>query len=381
MPYSKFNFSSNLRHLNVRRGYVIAHQDKTNAPVSDGGEELLRVWIREPRYKEGGVYIAAELRRQENKSAETPRLILVTSTHAVHQATPDTRQSGGYQLASTNGHYYRGEAESRERRPESYYPAQSPSRRNSQPVVVEDTHAETRGYITSPDPSCTHTADHEYDSRNANYLSREDVAPRYTNGTNNFPPIPDNSDNNATNNNPQCPLHRRYGQEPRDHRWCEVDERERAYSRGDGYGYARPPPSRSTPPPRPPMSREQRPRSLAMPPGKAQVRRMTACCREGWTPAAASRVGRSQVATFRGESRAVQQHYDNAHRQADQQIDTATRSVVPERPSPTKPYPARPKTRNANLLSAVLCLIKELDYTNLEVVEMAVRCRMEELDD
>lgn len=37
--------------------------------------------------------------------------------------------------------------------------------------------------------------------------------------------------------------------------------------------------------------------------------------------------------------------------------------------------------QNANLLSAVLCLIKELDYTSLEVVEMAVRCRMEELDD
>lgn len=37
--------------------------------------------------------------------------------------------------------------------------------------------------------------------------------------------------------------------------------------------------------------------------------------------------------------------------------------------------------QNANLLSAVLCLVKELDYTSLEVVEMAVRCRMEELDD
>lgn len=37
--------------------------------------------------------------------------------------------------------------------------------------------------------------------------------------------------------------------------------------------------------------------------------------------------------------------------------------------------------QNANVLSAVLCLIKELDYSSLEVVEMAVRCRMEELDD
>jgi len=49
--------------------------------------------------------------------------------------------------------------------------------------------------------------------------------------------------------------------------------------------------------------------------------------------------------------------------------------------SPSKPYPTRPKNRNSNILSAVLCLIKELDCASLEVVEMAVRCRMEELDD
>uniref|UniRef100_T1IUX8 U2A'/phosphoprotein 32 family A C-terminal domain-containing protein n=1 Tax=Strigamia maritima TaxID=126957 RepID=T1IUX8_STRMM len=49
--------------------------------------------------------------------------------------------------------------------------------------------------------------------------------------------------------------------------------------------------------------------------------------------------------------------------------------------SPARPYPVRPKTRNSNILSAVLCLIKELDYASLEVVEMAVRCRMDELDD
>lgn len=82
---------------------------------------------------------------------------------------------------------------------------QSPSRRNSQ-MMAEENHGDTRGYITTPESSCTHNADNEYDSRNANYLSREDTAPRYTNGTNNFPPTPDNSDNNSTNNNPQCPL-------------------------------------------------------------------------------------------------------------------------------------------------------------------------------
>lgn len=35
--------------------------------------------------------------------------------------------------------------------------------------------------------------------------------------------------------------------------------------------------------------------------------------------------------------------------------------------------------QNANLLSAVLCLVKELDTSSLEVVEHAVRCRIEEL--
>lgn len=39
----------------------------------------------------------------------------------------------------------------------------------------------------------------------------------------------------------------------------------------------------------------------------------------------------------------------------------------------------RPMERRTNVLSAVLCLIKELDYPNLEVVQMEVKCRMEEL--
>merc|ERR1711915_266349 len=41
----------------------------------------------------------------------------------------------------------------------------------------------------------------------------------------------------------------------------------------------------------------------------------------------------------------------------------------------------RPKTRNSNMLSAILCLLKEIDGPSLEVVEMAARCRMEELED
>jgi hypothetical protein len=45
------------------------------------------------------------------------------------------------------------------------------------------------------------------------------------------------------------------------------------------------------------------------------------------------------------------------------------------------PRNAYARSNNSNILSAVLCLIKELDAPSLEVAEMAIRCRMEELDD
>jgi len=41
--------------------------------------------------------------------------------------------------------------------------------------------------------------------------------------------------------------------------------------------------------------------------------------------------------------------------------------------------PARRSTKN--ILSAILCLVKAVDIASLEVVAMAVRCRMEELED
>jgi len=41
----------------------------------------------------------------------------------------------------------------------------------------------------------------------------------------------------------------------------------------------------------------------------------------------------------------------------------------------------RRRNRNSNMLSAILCLLKEIDIPSLEVVEMAVRCRMEEEED
>ncbi|XP_047736779.1 uncharacterized protein LOC108682931 isoform X2 [Hyalella azteca] len=75
----------------------------------------------------------------------------------------------------------------------------------------------------------------------------------------------------------------------------------------------------------------------------------------------------------------MQQHYDSAYRRLDAHVEAA--SLRPHPDAGARPYHARPKTRNGNVLSAVLCLIKELDYTSLEVAEMAIRCRMDELDD
>ncbi|XP_022221794.1 cilia- and flagella-associated protein 410 isoform X3 [Drosophila obscura] len=42
-------------------------------------------------------------------------------------------------------------------------------------------------------------------------------------------------------------------------------------------------------------------------------------------------------------------------------------------------YHRRPINRSSNLLSATLCLVKELDYASLEVLEHAVRCRIDEM--
>ncbi|XP_044745624.1 dynein axonemal assembly factor 11 isoform X2 [Coccinella septempunctata] len=73
----------------------------------------------------------------------------------------------------------------------------------------------------------------------------------------------------------------------------------------------------------------------------------------------------------------------NTYRQADSNSEGNERreryvcSASTHRP----PFNRRPVTRNSNILSAVLCLVKELDYPSLEVVEMAVRCRMDELDE
>ncbi|XP_076309921.1 uncharacterized protein LOC143225080 isoform X2 [Tachypleus tridentatus] len=66
-------------------------------------------------------------------------------------------------------------------------------------------------------------------------------------------------------------------------------------------------------------------------------------------------------------------HSDNMHHNGSNQKG--------DKVSPTRLLTKGGKNRNANILSAVLCLIKELDYASLEVVETAIHCRMEEMDD
>lgn len=100
------------------------------------------------------------------------------------------------------------------------------------------------------------------------------------------------------------------------------------------------------------------------------------------TRAASQENFRSPYGQQQGDVHAiVSQHYDSTNRQVHQQLESAHQLVAQRSQSPQRPYPARPKNRNSNVLSAILCLIKEIDGPSLEVVEMAVRCRMEELED
>ncbi|KAG8227550.1 hypothetical protein J437_LFUL000650 [Ladona fulva] len=80
-----------------------------------------------------------------------------------------------------------------------------------------------------------------------------------------------------------------------------------------------------------------------------------------------------------------QQQYDRLCRQQMQQSLQQGRPtglhLHPSGKQPSsRPNVPRPKTRS-NVLSAILCLLKELDYPSLEVVEMAVRSRMDEFED
>lgn len=88
------------------------------------------------------------------------------------------------------------------------------------------------------------------------------------------------------------------------------------------------------------------------------------------------------VSTVEDESR---QTYDRNNRQTHERLSSVAQRLANDRltcnANQRAPYPRRPITRSSNLLSAVLCLVKELDYPSLEVVEMAVKCRMDELED
>ncbi|XP_071442817.1 uncharacterized protein [Hetaerina americana] len=79
-----------------------------------------------------------------------------------------------------------------------------------------------------------------------------------------------------------------------------------------------------------------------------------------------------------------QQHYERVCRQQMQQSQHQRPTGLHLQPSAkqpsSRPNAGRPKTRS-NVLSAILCLLKELDYPSLEVVEMAVRSRMDEFED
>ncbi|XP_046404482.1 uncharacterized protein LOC124169779 isoform X3 [Ischnura elegans] len=79
-----------------------------------------------------------------------------------------------------------------------------------------------------------------------------------------------------------------------------------------------------------------------------------------------------------------QQHYERVCRQQMQQSQhqrpTGLHLQSSGKPPSSRSNAGRPKTRS-NVLSAILCLLKELDYPSLEVVEMAVRSRMDEFED
>lgn len=81
--------------------------------------------------------------------------------------------------------------------------------------------------------------------------------------------------------------------------------------------------------------------------------------------------------------------YDNGHSNGQAQPfstptyhqNGSTRNIQSSASSQPRLLPKGGKNRNANILSAVLCLIKELDYGSLEVVDTTIHCRMEEMED
>ena len=74
-------------------------------------------------------------------------------------------------------------------------------------------------------------------------------------------------------------------------------------------------------------------------------------------------------------SNAVLNHYASFHRRPVNRVGVSASNRILSKTRLTNAT----SFQSSNLLSATLCLVKELDYPSLEVVEHAVRCRIDEL--
>lgn len=74
-----------------------------------------------------------------------------------------------------------------------------------------------------------------------------------------------------------------------------------------------------------------------------------------------------------GSSNASQKHVTTCHNNTSAQNRNSLTS------DSMRLLPKGGRNRNANILSAILCLVKELDAASLEVVDTEIHCRMEEL--
>ncbi|CAG7727726.1 unnamed protein product, partial [Allacma fusca] len=83
---------------------------------------------------------------------------------------------------------------------------------------------------------------------------------------------------------------------------------------------------------------------------------------------------RRQSVDYSGEAL---RNYDNYYEENHRPTQVISNQRHP--PIPPSQMRAKPRTKTSNLLSAVLCLLPELDWSSLEVIEMAVRRRMDEI--
>jgi len=87
-----------------------------------------------------------------------------------------------------------------------------------------------------------------------------------------------------------------------------------------------------------------------------------------------------RLAEFASDYERVQQYYNEPEVQLQQQRNRCPNSgnggSVSGRSESSR---MRQRSKTSNLLSAVLCLIPELDWASLEVVELAIRRRMDEI--